>query len=125
MNEGKWTISQSDEYFNECEFFNSKEEAINFGKRYEEFEGEGFYVGKVKEVKIMASALGDWTIEKIQDIHCDNHGEFAADYLLVVNQNHIDELDNAIEKVITNWADKHKYQPNYFLVNEIEWIEGA
>ena len=53
MNElnGKWTISRNQEYFNEYEYFDTKEEAIQFGKIYDEFEGKSFYIGKLSQLK--------------------------------------------------------------------------
>ena len=123
VNEGKWTISQDDEYFNEYEYFRTKEDAIEFGKIYEEFAGLSFYVGKVRKVDILANGLSDYVIDKISDVHYANHGEFAADYLNYIKTDDMDKLDDVIEKSIIEWANKYGYQPDYFLVDEIDWID--
>lgn len=47
----KWTLSDNRDWFNEHEYFDTKEEAIEFGKIYEEVHGESFYVGKIREVE--------------------------------------------------------------------------
>ena len=125
MNElnGKWTISRNQEYFNEYEYFDTKEEAIQFGKIYDEFEGKSFYIGEIESIEMRADSLGDVCIEYIGQIHCDNDGEYAQEYLTDVETEHVQELDKLIEKVVLDWATKHDYHPKYFLVQNVEFIE--
>lgn len=61
-----WTISLDEEYFDEEYFFDTKEEAIEFGKSYDDFEGRSFWVGKVKEVKMMCDELAIDVLENTQ-----------------------------------------------------------
>jgi predicted RNA-binding protein with EMAP domain len=125
MNElnGKWTISRNQEYFNEYEYFDTKEEAIQFGKIYDEFEGKSFYIGEIESIEMRADSLGDVCIEYICQIHCDNDGEYAQEYLTDVETEHVQELDKLIEKVVLDWATKHDYHPKHFLVQNVEFIE--
>ena len=125
MNElnGMWTVSRNQEYFNEYEYFDTKEEAIQFGETYDEFEGRDFYVGEIESTEMRADSLGDICIEYIGQIHSDEDGELAYDYLSEVKNEHIQELDKLIEKVVLDWATKYNYHPRYFLVKNIEFID--
>lgn len=118
----KWTISLNYDYFNEYEYFDTKEEAIVFGNSYEEFDGRSFYVGKIREVNMMCDELAINVLEEIEQQHQNNDGEFADDYLHDVKREHIEELDNKIKDLIIDWATKHDYHPKYFRVNNVELI---
>ena len=118
-----WSISLDEEYFNEEYFFDTKEEAIEFGKSYDDFEGRSFWVGKVKEVKMMCDELAIDVLEKIQDLHYNEDEEFAETYLDDVKREHISELDTAIEMAILRWAEAYDYLPNYFKVTNIGLVE--
>lgn len=118
----KWTVSDNRDWFNKHEYFDTKEEAIEFGKTYEEFEGRSFYVGKVIEVEMKCGELAINVIEEIQQQHynCDN--EFAEDYLDDVKREHIKELESILEKAILSWPKEHGYLPNYCRVYDIERV---
>jgi len=119
---GQWTLSKDEEWFGEYEYFETKEECIAFGKEY--YEGTYFYVGQVEEINMKADGLGDYCIDCIQSHHYDNDGEGAQDYLDDVKYEHIEELDNLIEKVVLDWATRHNYHPTHFSVVNIEkWSE--
>ena len=119
----QWTISDNEEWFNEGCYFDTKEAAIEFGKTYEDFEGGSFFVGKIREVKMMCDQLAINVLEEIEQQHQNNDGEFADDYLHDVKREHIEELDGLLENVILKWAEEHGYLPNYFRVNSIENID--
>lgn len=119
----QWTISDNEEWFNEECYFDTKEEAIEFGKIYEEFEGGSFFVGKISEVRMMCDELAINVLEEIEQQHQNNDGEYADDYLHYVKRDHIKELDVLLEIAILDWAEKYNYLPNYFRVNSIEKID--
>ena len=119
----KWTISKNYEYFNEYECFETRNEAIEFGKTF--YAGDYFYIGQIKSVEICACLLAENCIEQIAESHFDNDGEIAEDYLSKVKNEHIEELDKAIEKIVKDWADKDKYNPEYLLVENVEYIEES
>jgi len=124
---GQWTFSTSEEYFNECEYYDTKEEAIEAAKEYydEDHEDYGytFYVGQIEAIKMRADDLADVVIEHIQQDHFDNDGEFGQEYLDNVTKDHLRELDHQLEKLLNDWADKYGYQPKHFFVRNIEAIE--
>lgn len=119
---GKWTISRDEECFTEYEYFNTKEAAISFGRTYEAFEGKSFYIGQIETVAMKLSCLGEHVIEMIQETHQDD-GEWAEDYLDDVKLEHKLELDEAIEKLVFEWATKYDYHPKYFHVQSVEFID--
>ena len=119
----QWTVSDNEEWFNEEYFFDTKEEAIEFGKTYEDFEGAGFFVGKIREVKMICDQLAIPVLGQIQEQHIDQNSEFAETYLDDVKREHIKELDSLLENVILMWAEEHGYLPNYFIVTDIESVE--
>lgn len=121
---GQWTISQDEEYFNECEYFDTKEEAINFGKSYEDFDGIGFYVGQIEAIPMYTDFLGDHCIEHIQEHHFNNDGEFGQEYLDDVKKEHLVELDEIIKNAVLDWATKYNYHPRHFFVRSVEYIES-
>ena len=119
----QWTISDNEEWFNEEYFFDTKEEAIEFGKTYEDFRGTGFFVGKISEVRMICDELAINVLEEIEQQHQNNDGEFADDYLHDVKREHIKELDVLLEMTILDWAEKYRYLPNYFRVTDVESVE--
>lgn len=119
----QWTISNNEEWFNEEYFFDTKEEAIEFGKTYEDFEGRSFFVGKIREVKMMCDELAIPVLEQIQEQHIDQDSEFAETYLDNVKREHIKELDVLLEIAVLDWAEKYGYLPNYFRVTDVEPVE--
>lgn len=122
-NNFKWTISKHDEYYNEGEYFDTREEAIEFGLNY--FEGNKFYIGQVEAIPMRADDLGDVCIEYISQAHAHYDGEWAQDYLDDVTMDHSKELNGMIEKVVLEWATKHNYHPTFFNVYKIEEITGG
>lgn len=47
-------------------------------------------------------------------------GDFAEDWLSHVKSEHINELLEAFDKSLDEWADKHGYQPNFYGVKDIK-----
>lgn len=133
---GKWMCSIDEEYWHAAEYFDTKEEAVEFGiKSIQTFnknpevgclddemgstpeEGvTSFYVGQVTCPGILISV--DDFLERIQEDAYDAGGEFAESYLDDVTGEHKEEL----EKLIQNWFIKHKYLPSWYNIYEIDEI---
>lgn len=124
--DGQWTISRNEEAFNEYEYFDTKQAAIDFGKEHFADDNDppfAFYVGQIESIPMRCNCLADQVIELISEDHADNDGDFGQDYLDNVNTDHVKELDEIIEKAISEWATKHDYHPKHFIVHSIECIE--
>lgn len=119
----RWSISQDAECLDEPYFFDTKEEAINFGKTYPEFEGEKFYVALIKAAEIICDELAIKVLEEIQSLHINNDGDEVEDYLDDVKREHIKELDTILENAINEWAVRHSYLPSYYYILNLELVE--
>lgn len=124
-NIGKWTVSTSSDLFNGADYFDTKQEAIDFGRlEYKEyvFVNE-FYVGQIQSVSLGVCVDTDSILERINESMCDEFGELAGDYLMRTDPEHDAELEEELTKVIVNWIEKHNYQPTFFTVESIEKVE--
>lgn len=54
-------------------------------------------------------------LESIREYAYNECGEFAEDYLQALPQEVIDDLEN----VVCKWADKHKLNPTWFMVEDV------
>lgn len=54
-------------------------------------------------------------LESINEYAYNECGEFAEDYLQALPQEIIDDL----ESVVCKWADKHKLNPTWFMVEDV------
>lgn len=124
---GKWTYSTSEEYFNSGEYFDTKEQAIAFGKaECAEYEGvTKIYVGQVAEVGLGVTVDVDSIMEHINQSMCDDVGEHAEDYLMHTKNEHDNELEAELCDVITKWIKRHGYEPEFFKVINIETVNVA
>jgi hypothetical protein len=122
---GKWMVSDTEEYWNEIEFFDTPDEAVKYGREiYEDKDSDDvFFIGRVKPQGIMAHLLGEYVLESIVSSHLDEHGEFAENYLRDVKKEHTKILDQRLEEVLKNWAEEFGYQPNYFMVENIQEVK--
>lgn len=126
-NNGKWTCSTHSEHFNDGEYFETKEQAIEFGKaEYSQYRTVSkFYVGQVESVGLGVCVDTESILEHINQSVSDEVGEAAEDYLLDTKQEHDDELENELCEVIANWIERHGYGPTFFRVVNIEKVEVA
>ena len=133
---GKWMCSIDEEQWQAAEYFDTKEEAVEFGiksiQTFNKIPEDGclddemgstpeevvtsFYVGQAFCPEIPFNV--DDLLERIQEAAYEDGGEFAEDYLDDVTKEHREELDDLIQ----NWFIKHKYLPNWYNIYEIDEI---
>lgn len=118
---GEWTFSRGGEYFNEGEYFDTKEAAIAFGN--ERYEGLPFYVGQIETVGLGVGVDVSAICEHINQNMVDEVGEAAEGYLMDTKQEHDDELEQEIIDVIIKWIERYGYQPTFFKVVNVQKIE--
>lgn len=132
----KWMCSIDQEYWQAAEYFNTKEEAVEFGiksiqtfNKNPEDECLDDEMGSTPEEVVTSFFVGqafcpgipfnvDDLLERIQEAAYENGGEFAEDYLDDVTKEHREELDDLIQ----NWFIKHKYLPSWYNIYEIDEI---
>ena len=122
---GKWTISQDEEYWTYGEEFDTKEEAIEIGKK--EFRHEDFYVGQIYIVEFENGDLFDPS-ERIIDELCycleDEVGEYQEYWYENITKEQQEDLNKMINETVLNWIGKNRLQPNCFKIDDIELIIG-
>lgn len=121
-NNGKWTFSSNEEYFNHGEYFETKAEAIEAGKDY--YGDDCIYVGQVEEVGLGVCVDVSAILEHINESMSDEVGsDVANDYLMDTKQEDDDELEKELQDVIIKWIKRHGYEPTFFSVVNIEKVE--
>ncbi|PTQ84765.1 hypothetical protein C8U37_107133 [Trichococcus patagoniensis] len=149
MNENnlKWLCSPSEdeEVWQSSEYFDTKEEAINAGKKalrefienpeneydqsdvlghvYEEYEGVHtvFAVGQAFSPHLCIDA-GD-VIENLQEQAGDCCGEVAENYLDDVTKGELEDLEEALNDALQKWLTEYNHQPTFHYINNVEKIE--
>jgi hypothetical protein len=136
-NQGKWIINlNEDGTWGSLEEFDSKEEAISYGKEnfegiYEEENGEKFdleiekkvfYVGQIE--RYVPSVCASSLVEQIAENACDEVGEVAEDYLYDVSKEDIQLLEERLNDVLSNWIDETNNRPTFWKIVNIETVNA-
>lgn len=126
---GKWTYNTSEYdawHFYEGEMFNTKEEAIEAGKReYEEDwqDISGFYVGQAEEIGTLSLYVdADSVLESFADSIYDDVGEVAEDYLRDVSDDDLNDLQYALSAALHTWLVEKKLEPDFYHMKNIEFV---
>lgn len=122
---GKWTISQDEEYWSYSEEFDSKEEAIEFGK--EECCHEDFYVGQKYDLEFDGKDLYDPSERIIGELSYlleDDIGEYAESWWNNITAEQELDLNKMINETVLKWIEKNKLQPSCFKIDDVEFIMG-
>lgn len=135
-NEGKWLINLvEDEIWGSSDEFDTKEEAIAYGKEefeglYEDENGEKFdseiykkifYVGKVE--RFVPSVCADSVIETLRDNAYDEVGEFAETFLERISKEEYTFLEERLNQALNDWLDETKNHPTFYKIVDVEKIE--
>lgn len=77
------------------------------------------YIGIVGE-KWKPEIEGDSIIDMLQDAAYDAGGEFAESYLQGVTKEESEELTDVLTKAFNEWAARHKYEPDFYPVEDVK-----
>jgi hypothetical protein len=136
-NQGKWIINLiEDGTWGSLEEFESKEEAISYGKKnfegiYEDENGEKFdseiekkvfYVGQIE--RYVPSICVNSLVEQIAENAHDEVGEVAEDYLYDVSKEDIQLLEERLNDVLSNWFDETNNNPTFWKIVNIENVNA-
>jgi hypothetical protein len=136
-NQGKWILNlNEDGTWGSLEEFDSKEEAISYGKKnfdgiYEEENGEKldselekkvFYVGQIE--RYVPSVCVNSLMEQIAENAFDEVGEVAEDYLYDVSKEDIQLLEERLNDVLSNWIDETNNKPTFWKIVNIENVNA-
>lgn len=120
---GKWIISQDEEYWDSVDEFDSKEEAIKFGK--EEYLHEDFYVGQMYNIKFEGKELYDPSeriIDELSDCLYDEVGDCSENWWNSITREQEKDLNKMINETVLKWIEKNDLKPNCFKIDDIELI---
>ncbi|MEK4025805.1 hypothetical protein [Sporosarcina sp. FSL W7-1283] len=122
MRKEQWMHNEIEDLWMNCETFNTKQEAIEAGR--EEYKGERthFFVGRQEKISYTPSVDVGRILEDISENVYDEVGEAAGDYLDDVREKDHSELEEKMNAVLSDWMKAHKYEPNYYLVINIEEV---
>lgn len=119
---GKWCYSLNEEDFRGV--FDSREEALAEAKEMDkDYRGnvEGrVWIGKCEEAISQGVNIENILEDVAECTRGETCGDYADDYLDDVTNEHMTELEEAMNDVLFNWMDKHKYKPTWFEVDDVE-----
>ena len=121
MQSGQWMYNFGDEeHWNECEYFNTKDEAVESGR--EEAiarEEESYQIGQLQmfEPKISASSI----LEQISEDAGEQCGDNIGDYPYTNNEDE-KKLQDMFDEVLERWMDKTNNRPTFFTIKKVEEI---
>lgn len=127
IKDGQWTWEYSDNNDTWTKgTFDTKEECIaeamaEIKANDEEEILNGFYLGRCETVGL-PTIDADSLLEQLSNDVYDEVGEVAEDYLTDVPVEAINELEESLNKVFEEWADKHKMHPTFYKVTDIQFI---
>lgn len=120
---GKWIISQDEEYWSNPEEYESKEKAIEEGKKY--YCGENFYVGQSVKVEFARNdtSLDEKAIEQLEESLSENVGEVSEQWVNGITRDQEVELGNMLSDTVLLWIKVNNLFPRCYMVDDIEKIE--
>lgn len=118
----KWSYSINDDERYNGEICESRERAIELGINQainnEETLGT-LFIGTVNE--FAPTDFADTIIDMLCNQACNEAGEFADDYLLNVEKDHMDELNDGLQAAFQVWESNHpEYKPTFYTVSNVE-----
>ncbi|ACA57392.1 hypothetical protein N494_18780 (plasmid) [Clostridium botulinum A2B7 92] len=125
--EGKWMYSLIDSEIWIGEEFNTKEQAIEAGRKEalenqeQAFCNDYFNIGQIVEVSPCGVDV-DFILENVAENTADGM-EAGENYLMDVDTEHQRELEKQINEVLFAWMDKYGYRPDFFKIENIEKID--
>lgn len=117
----KWGYSLNGEDYDGL--YDTKEDAIKQGFiDAQEYGKEVFFVAKAV-ITFQPHVYAEGIIEEIQENAYDEGGEYAETYLDDVKREHLEELEEKLNEVLSNWINKYEYNPNFYSVEDIEEVQ--
>jgi len=118
MQEGEFCYSMKEEHWSHVSH-KTKEEAVAEGESEAKiYNIKKFFVGQVKKVELPTiSAM--CLLEDLREELMEEFGE-AAEYALWANEEQEEELEERLNQVLSEWADKHSLNPELFTVENVE-----
>lgn len=135
-NQGKWVVNISEDgIWSSIDEFNTKEQAITFGKTefediYEDEVGEKhdsatykkvFYVGQIE--KFIPYVNVDSVLDNVVENAYDEVGEVVEGFLGSVSKEEYGFLEERLNDAFKTWLDETKNHPTFWKIVNVEKIE--
>lgn len=119
MKSGQWMYNFGDEeHWNECEYFDTKEEAIEAGR--EEAiarEEESYQVGQIESFVPRISA--ERIMEQISEDAYEECGDNVGDYPFSDREDQ-QKLQEILDEALERWIEKTNNYPTFYKIGRVE-----
>jgi hypothetical protein len=121
MKLGQWMYNFGDEeHWNECKYFDTREEAIEAGKQEAIVrEKESYQVGQIQN--FIPKICADSILEQISEDAYEECGDNVGDYPYTNNEDE-KKLQDMLEEVLERWMDKTGNYPTFYKIRCVENI---
>lgn len=122
----KWLYELYDnEIWNDVSEFDTREDCLKKAiDHVKVLEADGETIKNIKigqKEKVQRCGVdGVFILENVAEDTVIDVGEVGEDYLANVKNEHVSELEDALNNVLFEWMDKHDYNPSFFRVVNIE-----
>lgn len=119
MKSGQWMYNFGDEeHWNECEYFDTKEEAVDAGRAEAIAREESQYqVGQIVDFVPRISA--EYVLEQISEDAYEECGDNVGDYPFT-NKKDQQKLQEMLDEVLERWMDKTNNYPTFYKIEKVE-----
>ncbi len=119
MKSGQWMYNFGDEeHWNECEYFGTKEEAVEAGRIEAIARGEDQYqVGQIQE--FVPRIYAEYVMEQINEDAYEECGDNVGNYPFT---NKVDQqkLQDLLDEALERWMDKTNNYPTFYKIGNVE-----
>lgn len=118
----QWVYSSDSEWWTSDQY-PTKEEAIEAGL---EENPCGCYVGSCSDMEFTYNDIdfSEHVIERLGDCIDEEAGDCSQYWYDKITWDDEKTLEDYLAKAIMKWIEDCQLQPNQYIVNDIEWVEG-
>lgn len=115
----KWLTSSNEEYWVDCETYPNRETALKAAQ-----ENGDSYIGRqaIPQFKINADTFIRSVLDSNEDQFFDHDSCYEWPQATSKQQK---ELSKLLEDAFNGWLKKHKLEPRWFIVENIEFVQTA
>lgn len=118
----QWVYSEDGEWW-DSDQYPTKQQAIEAG--FQEYP-YGCYVGSCSDMEFTYNDMdfSEYVIEQLGECIDNEVGDCSQYWYEKIVRNDEEMLEDYLSKAIMKWIEDCQLQPNQYVVNNIEWVEG-